>query len=104
MDAAGETAAANDRERDCGDGRALRQINPEAVLDLGRHEVRPRDQRQTRLKIPISTLKRANRCFDQRAGGGGCNRRTASTWTADVNMPYSTISRTTRFGSGLPTG
>ena len=69
----------------------LREIAPGAVLLLGDTNSCLAAISAKRLKIPIFHMEAGNRCFDQRVPEE-VNRRIVDV-TADINLPYSTISR-----------
>ena len=78
----------------------LREIAPDAVLLLGDTNSCLAAISAKRLKIPIFHMEAGNRCFDQRVPEE-VNRRIVDV-TADINLPYSTISRDYLLAEGCP--
>lgn len=78
----------------------LRDVRPDAVLILGDTNSCLAAISAKRLKIPIFHMEAGNRCFDQRVPEE-INRRIVD-HTADINLPYSTISRDYLLAEGLP--
>ena len=78
----------------------LREITPDAVLLLGDTNSCLAAISAKRLKIPIFHMEAGNRCFDQRVPEE-VNRRIVDV-TADINLPYSTISRDYLLAEGCP--
>lgn len=70
---------------------ALADIQPDAVLILGDTNSCLAAVAAKRLKIPIFHMEAGNRCFDERVPEE-INRRIVD-HIADINMPYSSISR-----------
>ena len=78
----------------------LAEIQPDAVLILGDTNSCLAAISAKRRKIPIFHMEAGNRCFDQRVPEE-INRRIVD-HTADINMPYSEISREYLLREGLP--
>jgi UDP-N-acetyl-L-fucosamine synthase len=79
---------------------ALAQIKPDAMLILGDTNSCLAAYPAKRRKIPVFHMEAGNRCFDQRVPEE-INRRLVD-HLADINMPYSTISRDYLLREGLP--
>src|SRR5512133_1266686 len=79
---------------------ALAEIKPDAVLLLGDTNSCLAAYPAKRRKIPVFHMEAGNRCFDQRVPEE-VNRRIVD-HIADINMPYSTISRDYLLREGLP--
>jgi hypothetical protein len=80
--------------------QALAEIKPDAMLVLGDTNSCLAAYPAKRRKIPVFHMEAGNRCFDQRVPEE-VNRRIVD-HIADVNMPYSTISRDYLLREGLP--
>jgi UDP-N-acetylglucosamine 2-epimerase (non-hydrolysing) len=78
----------------------LRQIEPEAVLILGDTNSSLAAIAAKRRKIPVFHMEAGNRCFDQRVPEE-INRKIVD-HIADINLPYSAISREYLLREGLP--
>ena len=78
----------------------LRRIEPDALLVLGDTNSCLAAYAAKRLKIPVFHMEAGNRCFDDRVPEE-INRRIVD-HIADINMPYSTISRSYLLAEGLP--
>ena len=78
----------------------LAKIHPDAVLILGDTNSCLASISAKRRKIPVFHMEAGNRCFDQRVPEE-INRRIVD-HTADINMPYSEISREYLLREGLP--
>ena len=78
----------------------LRQIRPDAVLILGDTNSCLAAIPAKRQKIPVFHMEAGNRCFDQRVPEE-INRKIVD-HIADINMPYSDISRNYLLREGLP--
>ena len=100
LDAAGETAAETIANVIVRSDALLRRIEPDAVLILGDTNSCLAAISAKRLKIPIFHMEAGNRCFDQRVPEE-INRRIVDV-TADINLPYSSISRDYLVREGFP--
>ena len=80
--------------------QAMEEHKPDAVLILGDTNSCLSAISAKRRKIPIFHMEAGNRCFDQRVPEE-VNRRIVD-HTADINMPYSTISRDYLLREGIP--
>ena len=78
----------------------LAEIRPDAVLILGDTNSCLAAISAKRRKTPVFHMEAGNRCFDQRVPEE-INRRIVD-HTADINMPYSEISREYLLREGLP--
>jgi UDP-N-acetylglucosamine 2-epimerase (non-hydrolysing) len=78
----------------------LDQIKPDAMLVLGDTNSCLAAYPAKRRKIPVFHMEAGNRCFDQRVPEE-INRRIID-HMADINLPYSTISRDYLLREGLP--
>ena len=78
----------------------LREIRPDAVLILGDTNSSLAAISAKRQKIPVFHMEAGNRCFDQRVPEE-INRMIVD-HIADVNLPYSSISREYLLREGLP--
>jgi UDP-N-acetylglucosamine 2-epimerase (non-hydrolysing) len=78
---------------------ALREVKPGAVLILGDTNSGLAAIAAKRLKIPVFHMEAGNRCFDQRVPEE-INRKIVD-HVADINMPYSDISREYLLREGL---
>jgi UDP-N-acetyl-L-fucosamine synthase len=78
----------------------LREIRPDAVLILGDTNSCLAAIPAKRQKIPVFHMEAGNRCFDQRVPEE-INRKIVD-HIADINMPYSGISREYLLREGLP--
>ncbi len=78
----------------------LRQVKPDAVLILGDTNSCLAAISAKRQKIPVFHMEAGNRCFDQRVPEE-INRKIVD-HIADINMPYSDISREYLLREGLP--
>jgi UDP-N-acetylglucosamine 2-epimerase (non-hydrolysing) len=78
----------------------LEQIKPDALLVLGDTNSCLSAYPAKRRKIPVFHMEAGNRCFDQRVPEE-INRRIID-HMADINLPYSTISRDYLLREGLP--
>ncbi len=100
LDAAGQTAAETIGLVIARADAALREIRPDAVLVLGDTNSCLAAIAAKRLKIPVFHMEAGNRCFDERVPEE-INRRIID-HIADVNLPYSDISRDYLLREGLP--
>jgi len=78
----------------------LRQIQPDAVLILGDTNSCLAAIPAKRQKVPVFHMEAGNRCFDQRVPEE-INRKIVD-HIADINLPYSEISREYLLREGLP--
>lgn len=79
---------------------ALAKLRPDAVLILGDTNSCLAAIAAKRQKIPVFHMEAGNRCFDQRVPEE-INRKIVD-HVADINMPYSTLSRDYLLAEGLP--
>lgn len=79
---------------------ALREVRPDAVLILGDTNSCLAAIPAKRQKIPVFHMEAGNRCFDQRVPEE-INRKIVD-HIADINLPYSEISREYLLREGLP--
>jgi UDP-N-acetyl-L-fucosamine synthase len=79
---------------------ALGEIRPEALLILGDTNSSLAAYPAKRRKIPVFHMEAGNRCFDERVPEE-INRRIVD-HIADINMPYSAISREYLLREGIP--
>ena len=80
--------------------KAMAEHQPDAVLILGDTNSCLSAISAKRRKIPVFHMEAGNRCFDQRVPEE-INRRIVD-HTADINLPYSTISRDYLLREGIP--
>jgi UDP-N-acetylglucosamine 2-epimerase (non-hydrolysing) len=78
----------------------LAEVRPDALLVLGDTNSALAAYPAKRRKIPVFHMEAGNRCFDQRVPEE-INRKIVD-HLADVNLPYSTISREYLLAEGLP--
>ena len=78
----------------------LRRLQPDAILILGDTNSCLAAIAAKRQKIPVFHMEAGNRCFDQRVPEE-INRKIVD-HIADINMPYSSISRDYLLREGLP--
>lgn len=78
----------------------MKQENPDAVLILGDTNSCLAAYSAKRLKIPVFHMEAGNRCFDERVPEE-INRRLVD-HIADINLPYSQISREYLLMEGIP--
>ncbi len=78
----------------------LREVRPDAVLILGDTNSSLAAISAKRQKIPVFHMEAGNRCFDQRVPEE-INRKIVD-HIADINLPYSSISREYLLREGLP--
>jgi UDP-N-acetyl-L-fucosamine synthase len=100
LEAAGGTAAETIGLVIAGADAALREIRPDAVLILGDTNSCLSAIAAKRLRIPVFHMEAGNRCFDERVPEE-VNRRIVD-HIADINLPYSSISRGYLLAEGLP--
>lgn len=100
LDAAGRTAAETIGQVIIGADRVLGDVAPDAVLILGDTNSCLAAIAAKRRRIPIFHMEAGNRCFDMRVPEE-INRRIVD-HVADVNLPYSAISREYLLREGLP--
>lgn len=100
LNAAGPTAAETIGLVISGSDAVLREVRPDAVLILGDTNSCLAAISAKRQKIPVFHMEAGNRCFDERVPEE-INRRIVD-HIADVNMPYSSISREYLLREGLP--
>jgi UDP-N-acetylglucosamine 2-epimerase (non-hydrolysing) len=100
LDAAGATAAETIGQVIIKSDLALGEAAPEAVLILGDTNSCLAAIPAKRRKIPVFHMEAGNRCFDQRVPEE-INRKIVD-HVADVNLPYSAISREYLLREGIP--
>jgi len=100
LDAAGATAAETIGLVIAKVDAILREIRPDAVLILGDTNSSLAAIPAKRQKIPVFHMEAGNRCFDQRVPEE-INRKIVD-HIADINLPYSSISRDYLLREGLP--
>ncbi len=100
LGAAGETAAETIGQVIIAVDRALGEVAPDAVLILGDTNSCLAAIPAKRRKIPVFHMEAGNRCFDMRVPEE-INRRIVD-HVADINLPYSAISRDYLLREGLP--
>jgi UDP-N-acetylglucosamine 2-epimerase (non-hydrolysing) len=100
LEAAGATAAETIGHVIARSDAALREMRPDAVLILGDTNSCLAAVAAKRLRIPVFHMEAGNRCFDERVPEE-INRRIVD-HVADVNLPYSDISREYLLAEGLP--
>ena len=100
LEAAGATAAETIGNVISRSDAALRELLPDAVLILGDTNSCLAAIAAKRLRIPVFHMEAGNRCFDERVPEE-INRRIVD-HVADVNLPYSDISREYLLAEGLP--
>ena len=98
--AAGQTAAETIGQVIIAVDRVLGEVGPEAVLILGDTNSCLAAIPAKRRRIPVFHMEAGNRCFDMRVPEE-INRRIVD-HVADVNLPYSAISRDYLLREGLP--
>jgi len=99
LGAAGQTAAETIGQVIIGVDRILSEIRPEAVLILGDTNSCLAAIPAKRRRIPVFHMEAGNRCFDMRVPEE-INRRIVD-HVADINLPYSAISRDYLLREGL---
>ena len=100
LEAAGATAAETIGQVISKVDAVLREVRPDAVLILGDTNSCLAAIPAKRQKIPVFHMEAGNRCFDQRVPEE-INRKIVD-HIADINLPYSTISRDYLLREGLP--
>ena len=100
LEAAGATAAETIGTVIARADAALRELAPDAVLILGDTNSCLAAISAKRLRIPVFHMEAGNRCFDERVPEE-INRRIVD-HIADINLPYSDISRQYLLAEGLP--
>jgi UDP-N-acetyl-L-fucosamine synthase len=100
LNAAGETAAETIGKVIIGTDRALTDVRPDAVLLLGDTNSCLAAIPAKRRHVPVFHMEAGNRCFDMRVPEE-VNRRIVD-HLADINLPYSAISRDYLLREGLP--
>jgi UDP-N-acetylglucosamine 2-epimerase len=78
----------------------MRQVRPDAILVLGDTNSCLSVIAAKRLRIPVFHMEAGNRCFDERVPEE-INRRIVD-HIADINLPYSSLSREYLLREGLP--
>src|SRR5687768_9456259 len=99
LEAAGETAAQTIGNVIIAADKALAEEEPDAILILGDTNSCLAAIPAKRRRIPVFHMEAGNRCFDQRVPEE-INRRIVD-HVADVNLPYSAISRDYLLREGL---
>jgi len=100
LDAAGKTACETIGRIIAKMDEVLQKENPEALLVLGDTNSCLAAYPAKRRKIPIFHMEAGNRCFDQRVPEE-INRKIVD-HIADINLPYSSISREYLLREGIP--
>ena len=100
LDAAGENAAETIGNIIARIDALIGELQPEALLVLGDTNSCLAAYAGKRRKVPVFHMEAGNRCFDQRVPEE-INRRVID-HIADINMPYSGISREYLLREGLP--
>jgi UDP-N-acetylglucosamine 2-epimerase (non-hydrolysing) len=100
LGAAGQTAAETIGQVIIAVDRVLGEVKPEAVLILGDTNSCLAAIPAKRRRIPVFHMEAGNRCFDMRVPEE-INRRIVD-HVADINLPYSAISRDYLLREGLP--
>ncbi len=100
LNAAGETAAETIGSIIAKVDTLLREVKPQAVLILGDTNSCLAAIPAKRQKIPVFHMEAGNRCFDQRVPEE-INRKIVD-HIADINLPYSEISREYLLREGVP--
>ncbi len=100
LDAAGENAAETIGRVIIATDRVLDEVRPDALLILGDTNSCLAAIAAKRRKIPVFHMEAGNRCFDMRVPEE-INRRIVD-HVADINLPYSAISRDYLLREGLP--
>jgi UDP-N-acetylglucosamine 2-epimerase len=100
LSAAGQTAAETIGQVIIAADKVLAEMTPDAVLILGDTNSCLAAIAAKRRRVPIFHMEAGNRCFDMRVPEE-INRRIVD-HVADVNLPYSAISREYLLREGLP--
>lgn len=100
LGAAGQTAAETIGQVIIAVDRVLGDVRPDAVLVLGDTNSCLAAIPAKRRKVPVFHMEAGNRCFDMRVPEE-INRRIVD-HVADINLPYSAISRDYLLREGLP--
>ena len=100
LGAAGQTAAETIGQVIIAVDRILGEVGPDAVLILGDTNSCLAAIPAKRRRIPVFHMEAGNRCFDMRVPEE-INRRIVD-HVADINLPYSAISRDYLLREGLP--
>lgn len=100
LEAAGSSAVETIGNTIIKSDQAMEKHKPDAVLVLGDTNSCLSAISAKRRKIPVFHMEAGNRCFDQRVPEE-INRKIVDV-TADINMPYSTISRDYLIREGFP--
>ena len=100
LSAAGQTAAETIGQVIIGVDLVLAEVKPDAVLILGDTNSSLAAIPAKRRRIPVFHMEAGNRCFDMRVPEE-INRRNVD-HVADINLPYSAISRDYLLREGLP--
>ncbi len=100
LDAAGKTAIETIANTLVRTDEVLAEVQPEAMVVLGDTNSCLAAYPAKRRKVPVFHMEAGNRCFDQRVPEE-INRRIVD-HIADVNLPYSTISREYLLREGIP--
>jgi len=100
LDAAGSTPAGTIAQVIARTDEVLRTERPDALLVLGDTNSCLAAIPAKRLRVPVFHMEAGNRCFDDRVPEE-INRRIVD-HTADVNLPYSDLSREYLLREGLP--
>ena len=100
LEAVGHTAAETIGQIIARADELLRELRPDAVLILGDTNSCLAAIAAKRLRIPVFHMEAGNRCFDERVPEE-INRRIVD-HIADINLPYSDISRGYLLAEGLP--
>ncbi len=100
LGAAGESAAETIGRLIIAVDRALAEIGPDAVLILGDTNSCLAAIPAKRRRVPVFHMEAGNRCFDERVPEE-INRRIVD-HIADINLPYSSISREYLLREGFP--
>jgi len=100
LSAAGQTAAETIGQVIIAADKVIAEISPDAVLILGDTNSCLAAIAAKRKRVPVFHMEAGNRCFDMRVPEE-INRRIVD-HVADVNLPYSAISREYLLREGLP--